>query len=183
MAELIASRPAAGLVPVRIADLSLTEESFGALTSLSPRRGAEGALGAALQTAHGLGWPAPNRSTQADAARLIWFGHAHALLIGPDPAQGLHEHAALTDQSDAWVALRLAGDGAEDVLARLVPIDLRASQFETGHTARSLLGHAHVSLTRTGDDAFLILGFRSMAKTLVHELELAMNSVAARKGG
>ena len=32
--------------------------------------------------------------------------------------------AAVTDQSDAWAGLRLAGDAAREVLARLVPLDL-----------------------------------------------------------
>ena len=181
MVDLIASRAAAGLVPVRTGALSLTGPELGALTSVSPRRGAEFALKDALQHAHGLGWPAPNRSTGNHGARLVWFGHAHALLIGPQPAPQLADHAALTDQSDAWVALQLAGAGGEDVLARLVPVDLRAAPFPPGHTARTLLGHANVSITRTGENCFLILGFRSMAKTLVHELEIAMAAVTARK--
>ncbi len=91
-------------------------------------------------------------------------------------------HAALTDQSDAWAMVRLEGAAAEDVLARLVPVDLRQSVFKRGHTARTMLQHMAVSITRISGEAFLILAFRSMAGTLVHDLETAMKGVAARRG-
>ena len=38
------------------------------------------------------------------------------------------------------------------------------------------------SITRVGENAYLILAFRSMADTLRHDLEEAMRGVAARKG-
>ena len=76
--------------------------------------------------------------------------------------------------------VRLEGGAAEDVLARLVPVDLRQSGFKRGHTLRTMLQHMSVSITRISDEAFLILAFRSMAGTLVHDLETAMKGVAAR---
>ena len=98
--------------------------------------------------------------------------------ITPDPT--LAGHAAMVDQSDGWAVLRLEGAGAAEVLARLVPLDLRAPQFRRGHTARTELQHMMASLTRLGPDAFLIMVFRSMARTLVHDLTSAMEAVAAR---
>lgn len=44
------------------------------------------------------------------------------------------------------------------------------------------MGHMSVSITRTGPAAFRILAFRSMARTAVHELSRAMESVAAQAG-
>ena len=86
----------------------------------------------------------------------------------------------MTDQSDAWTCMTLEGKGAQDVLARLVPVDVRGHTFKTGHTVRSLVQHMNASITRTGDDSFLVMVFRSMAKTLQHDLETAMESIAAR---
>ena len=40
---------------------------------------------------------------------------------------------------DGWACVRLDGSAAEDVLARLVPVDLRGSVFKRGHTARAQL--------------------------------------------
>ena len=180
MADLIATSPCDGLLPLEIGGTVLREEDLGVLTALAPYRGREKALAAALDEAHGLALPGPNRATGKTGLRAIWFGRAHVLLVGPAPDPRLAEQAALTDQSDAWAAVRLEGATAEEVLARLVPLDLRAAQFKRGHTARSQLMHLNVSITRIGEKAFLILGFRSMAVTLVHDLKTAMEGVAAR---
>ena len=102
------------------------------------------------------------------------------MLIGPEPDASLGEYAALTDQSDGWAVVRLEGKGAGDVLARLVPLDLRPASFKRGHSARTDLAHMMASLTKVGENAFQIMVFRSMARTLVHDLKTAMEGVAAR---
>lgn len=180
MVDLTATTPCGDLLPLSHGRAELQEADLGVLTSLSPF-GEEAALAAALQEHHGVGWPAPNRTTGGDQARCIWFGRGEALLIGPAPAAALADHAAVVDQSDGWAAFSLKGEDAVDVLARLVPVDLRARAFATGETRRTLLGHMTVSITRTGAEEFLILGFRSMAQTLVHEVSQAMETVASRR--
>lgn len=180
MAELIARAPYGGALPLTLGTVTLSAEDLGLLTSLAPFRGRHKALSEALKEAHGMALPAPGRATGKAGARAIWFGRDHVLLAGPEPLASLGEHGALTDQSDAWTVLRLEGAGAEQVLARLVPIDVRAAQFKRGHTARTQLMHMSASLTRIADQAFVIMVFRSMAHTLVHDLKTAMEAIAAR---
>ena len=88
--------------------------------------------------------------------------------------------AAVTDQADGVAAVKIEGDAAEAVLARLVPLDLRAASFKRGHTARSLVNHMTASITRLGPKSFEVMVMRSMAQTLVHELTEAAEGVAAR---
>jgi sarcosine oxidase subunit gamma len=57
---------------------------------------------------------------------------------------------------------------------------LREASFKRGHAARSLIGHMHGSVVRLGEDRFLLMVFRSMAATLVHEVVEAMEIVTAR---
>jgi len=180
VAELVAKSPCAGLLPLEIGAARVTEEDLGTVTCLMPYRGREKPLSQALQAAYGMAFPAPNRATGKAGARAVWMGRKQALLMGPEADPGLAEHAALSDQSDAWAAVRLEGAGAEAVLARLVPVDLRGAVFKRGHTARSQVAHMPGSVTRVGERAFLILVFRSMAATLVHDLKTAMEAVAAR---
>ena len=73
-----------------------------------------------------------------------------------------------------------AGTSAEDVLARLVPVDLRAGVFKKNHVAKTMLGHMAVTITRTDTATFEIMVMRAMARTLVHDLDIAMRGVAAR---
>jgi sarcosine oxidase subunit gamma len=131
------------------------------------------------------GFPAPGDCLALGGGRLVWAGRAMAFLFDPDDLseQGLAGRlagvAAVTDQTDGWAGLRLSGDDAIDVLARLVPLDL--AQMADGRSARSLLNHAPLLLIRR-DDAFEIWSFRSMAGTILHEVEAAMRAVAARRG-
>jgi sarcosine oxidase subunit gamma len=134
----------------------------------------------ALKSSHGCAMPAPGRATGKDGARAIWTGLGQAFLVGPVPQAELSGTCTLTDQSDAWAVLRLEGEKAIEVLARLTPLDLRPAHFKRGHTARSLLGHMTASFTRIGANSWMIMVFRSMADTAVHELTDAMQGVAAR---
>lgn len=168
------------MLPKKVGDLVLTEVDLGPMTLLAPYADGADALTAAVKEAHGLTWPEPGRAASADGLWLVWFGRDAALLTGAVPAEGLSGHAALADQSDGWACVDLSGPGAEHVLARLVPIDLRQQVFGRGQTARTLIGHMMASITRTGAQSFMILVFRSMAGTLVHELTEAMESVHAR---
>ena len=180
VAELLAKSPCAGLLPLEIGTVSLTEVHAPAIWSVSAYRRQAEAAAHMLQSCHGMAWPAPNRSTGRADARAVWFGRAHIVLVGPIADPKLAAHAALTDQSDAWAVVRLEGPATVDVLARLVPIDLRQSAFKRGHTARTELQHMSASITRVGDQAIQVMVFRSMAQTLVHDLKTAMEAVAAR---
>jgi heterotetrameric sarcosine oxidase gamma subunit len=180
VAELMIKTPLDAMVASTIGTVTLVEVDLGTLTSIAPYKGQAKAAAAALKAAHGIAWPAPLRATGKDGARAIWFGRDMILLAGPAVDAGLSEHAALTDQSDAWTAVQISGAGVEDMLARIVPVDLSVAVFKRGHTARTQVQHMNGSVTRIGADSFVILVLRSMAGTLYHDLERAMESVAAR---
>lgn len=180
MADLIARTPCKSLLPLEIGDVVLREIDVRRLTSITPFKGQEVPVADILKSAHGVGLPVPNRSSEKAGCCVIWFARGQVLLMGADPDPVLFKHAALTDQSDAWAVVALEGAKAEDVLARLVPADLRGSTFKIGHTLRTQLMHMHASVTRIATDTFQIMVFRSMAETLVHDLRSAMEGVAAR---
>lgn len=179
MAKLHATTACAGLLPLTIGTVTVAEVDAGVLTIVSPYGDPSG-VEPIMAVAHGVAWPKPGRALTKGRLRLIWFGRNEVLLMGPEPDQKLHAVAAVVDQSDAWAVVHLEGAGSVDVLARLVPIDMRPHVFKNGHTARTQVGHMSASVTRLGDDAVMVLVFRSMAATLVHELKQAMAGVAAR---
>ena len=61
-------------------------------------------------------------------------------------------HGAVTDVSDARVALRLAGPSARDVLAKGCPLDIHPRAFPVGSCAQSLLAKASALIHLLGDD-------------------------------
>ncbi|MCR9126809.1 MAG: sarcosine oxidase subunit gamma [Rhodobacteraceae bacterium] len=180
MLELKPKSACDGLLPLSVGAFSLTEEPVGRITALAPLRGRAADLSDTLSRAHGMALPSVGRATGKAGARAIWFGLHHSLLMGPDPDPALAAVASVTDQTDAWAVVRLDGPGAETVLARLCPVDLRAAVFKRGHTARTQIMHMPGSVTRLSERAFQIMVFRSMAGTLVHDLKSAMEAVSAR---
>lgn len=178
MADLIAT-PAFGTdLPVTTDGVVARATSYEAITSVAPFRGQEDAVSAALAAQVGAGLPAPNRAEGSATARVVWFGIGQVFVLGPKVAP--IAVAALTDQTDGWAGIALEGPSARDVLARLVPADLRGHVFAPGHVMRSPLGHMNALILRTGADAYEVMVFRSMAGTAVHDLATAMHAVAAR---
>jgi sarcosine oxidase subunit gamma len=173
--DLIA-RPALGRAEVVLAGTRLAEAPQPELTSIAPFPGQTPAVTHLLEQALGLGFPAPNRVTGTGDVRLIWAGRDLAFLTGAAAPDGLR--AAITDQSDAWVALTLTGPHAVAVLARLVSLDLR--EMAPGQCARTALNHLPLLLVADAPDSFTLVVWRSMATTAWTEVEEAMHKVAAR---
>ena len=180
VAKLIAKNTCAGLgLPLTAGRCTLSEGTADPLFSVAPFVGQAKAVAKALKPL-GLTFPAPNSITAKGPARLVWAGRDMAFLIGAEPPAPLHDCTAVTDQSDGWSCLTLHGDGAEDVLARLITIDPRLAAFAVGTCAKVMLNHMQALIIRTAADSFDILVFRSMTRTAVQELHHAMDTTAAR---
>ena len=167
MPNLIAKTALQGQDPVTHAATTLAEADLGQITAIACFPGQKTKAGKLLG-----GFPAPGRHAKG----LCWTGPDQAFLLGraaPDLA-GL---AAMTDQSGGWAGLTLKGPMAADALMRLVPLDLR--KFGPGQAARAPLGHMQAVLLGQ-EDGFLVLIFRSMARTAWHEIEAALKMIAAR---
>ncbi len=173
MAKLIALTPCADLLPLTHGEITVTEVVPDRLISVAPNAGQNKAVSALLQTQVGGGLSAVNRRS----GPVTWFGHGTWLVAADVTLDGL---AATTDQSDAWAVVAISGAGVGNVLARLVPVDLRGGVFKKNHVAKTMLGHLSVTIVRASADTFEILVMRSMAQTLVHDLDVAMRSVAVR---
>lgn len=178
MPELIAKSALEGL-SVTVGGVTLAEADVGRVTSIAVLPGGAKAVAKGLKTL-GLSIPEPGTFAEKKGARIVWTGREQAFLLGVE-APAL-EGAAVTDQTDGWSVLALSGTGAVDVLARLVPMDLRLGAFPVERAVRTQANHMNVVILRVGDYAFEIMGFRSMARTAWHELEAAMQMLAARGG-
>ncbi len=143
------------------------------ITAIAPYPGQMNALSRRLGA-----FPAPGEVHDGQL-RLVWSGREMAFAFGEGLPEGLEDFAALCDQSDAWAGLALVGQDAQAVLARLVALDLRA--LAAPSSARALMGHLPLLLIKESDTRFDLWTFRSMADSLVHEMEAAMRGVAARR--
>lgn len=122
-----------------------------------------------------------------DASRRASFGDVGIAGVAPDTwlatrdgagnafAESLQpllgECAAVTDQSDAYVILRLIGPRVRETLAKLIPIDVHARAFRVGDVAQTVCGYMNVTLwrledTARGDPTFEIWAGRSLGVSL-----------------
>jgi sarcosine oxidase subunit gamma len=130
------------------------------------------------QTA-GCGLPVqPLESARRGSLAALWLAPDEWLLVGGSDDLGARIETAfrghfitVTDVSDAYCALRLAGPHALDVLAKGCGLDTHDSVFPPGRVARSLLAKVDVILHRTAADAFEIFVARSYADYLWRWLE------------
>ena len=178
MREVFAKTALQGQAPVTHLDTTLAQVDLGQVTSIALFPGQDKALTKALKPM-GFSIPKVGEMQTKDGTMLVWTGRDQAFLIGtacPD----LGAAAAVTDQSGGWAAFTLTGPAAADALMRYVPMDLRAAAFKPGSVLRTPLYHMSMILLRTGDQAFTIMVFRSMARTAWHEIDVALKSLAAR---
>lgn len=181
MAEPETLDPCAGLgLPLALGRCRLAALPRERITAIQPFPGRMAAVDAVLQPL-GLRFPAPGESVARGGLRLCWAGRETGFLLGGAAPAGLSAHAAVADQSDGWAGLRLEGEDCVDVLARLVPLDLRPAGFAPGRSVRAPLNQMPALIMRVSGQAFDIWVFRSMAETAVEELAGAMRGVAARR--
>ncbi len=154
------------------AGMKLALAPLGAIVSVAAYDGAAERLSAAL----GVALPRQPRLLTADGVTWLWSGNDSWLALADDAAlagrlaTAAQNLAAVADQSHGRVILRLAGPGAADLLARLVPIDLDPQAFPPDATALTLAGHIGVQLWRDDAGGFALACFTSFAQALADAL-------------
>jgi sarcosine oxidase subunit gamma len=144
-----------------------------------------------LRDALGGTLPLPGRMLRIRDITYLWAGPASWLALAdsdhpdfsPQLAQRLAGLAAVADQSDGRVILRVQGVATRNALAKLLPIDLHPSVFAEDATALTLAGHINVQIWRSGGDAFELACFRSFAAALYDSLREACREFQSASPG
>lgn len=157
----------------------VTERDGVAVARIAARRGQAASVAQRVSASHGIELPlGPRRASRggigiAGIAPQTWLATGEG--AGGDFAQSwqslLGDCGSVTDQSDAYVMLRLTGPKVRETLARLVPVDVDARSFRVGDLAQTVCGYMRVMLWRLQDCAqggpvFEIWVGRSLATSL-----------------
>lgn len=162
---------------------SLTEVTDVALASLAPRRGRAEEVAA---KARDLGLPLPGVAAwaQGPVFSAFWLTPEMWMVEAPMASHddirahlvaAFGDAASITEQSDAWVRLDLAGPGLERLFEKLCNLDLAAQR--QGFASRTVIEHMGCYLIR--HEGVTLYGARSMAGSLVH----AITEAAVAQGG
>ena len=182
MPELIAKSALEANQPLRRAGVTMAALPRQKITSIALYPGQAGQADQVLREM-ALAMPKPGQMLRSGDVALVWTGRDQAFLFGDDAPEGLGAHAALTDQSGGWAGVSLQGEHAAEVLARLLPLDLRLAAFPAETAARAAVNHLPALILRHRADHFEIWSFRSMARTLWHELAEVLAQFEARLAG
>ncbi|XSG83039.1 MAG: sarcosine oxidase subunit gamma [Methyloligella sp. ZOD6] len=158
-----------------------------AIVSIATPLGSDKALTAAFQKSFGAEVPETGRVTVSEDGKIRFLGMAPGQIFavfnhdGPDAerrlAEQLSDSAYTTDQTDVWVALRIAGDDVTAVLERICPLDLHADAFPADRCARTVMEHMAAIVLKDGEDGFVLLTARSSAKSFLHAVEVSVENV------
>ncbi|HPE60956.1 MAG TPA: sarcosine oxidase subunit gamma family protein [Thiolinea sp.] len=180
------ARSPLGAYTQRINGIRLRELNGRALVLISAAQQEQAALAQALRQAFALSLPAVGDScSNADGSlRLLGLQQDRfGLLLEDGPVYPERRVAGVlggafgvVDQSDAWVMLELAGVSVPAVLARLCMLDLDLREFPPGRVARTVMEHMTVIILRTGEQQFLLLSPRSLARSFLHALETSAHN-------
>jgi methylglutamate dehydrogenase subunit D len=162
---------------------TLVEVTDVSITSIAQPLGGREALATAVRSAWGCALPAPGETAKAgNGHRLFCTGPDSFLLTGTgvgDPAaKALKGAAYVTDQSDAWVTLRLTGPLARPALERICPIDLHPDALPVKAFARTVMEHLGAILLVEGADDFTLMSASSSAKSFLHGIEVSLANAA-----
>ena len=151
--------------------------------------GGDDAFAAALADGFGAALPATGASAPGDryGARILGMqpDQVFILFAPPHPDRAvetvraaLGPAAYVTDQSDSWAMLRIAGAGIRAALERICPLDLDDEVFPQGRVARTAMEHLSAIILRDGEDSFLLMSPRSSARSFLHAVELSAENVS-----
>lgn len=185
MTDLVAVTALGGSAPAtaRFGALGLAETPDLALASLALREGA------APPVLPDLVLPGPGGWAAGGDLAAFWTGPGQWMIEGPGRAEAdfageiatLAPGAAVTEQTDAWVAFDIASTAGAGPILRLMEklVNIDVAGFGSGRATRTGLEHMSVFLVRRAEDRLGVLGMRSAAGSLWH----ALTTAAARQGG
>jgi sarcosine oxidase subunit gamma len=156
-----------------ITGIVIEERTDIAFASVIAKRGRRFALINAVNTAFGVALPdGPRRATRgavtfAGAGPDQWIASAEgseAASFATKVRARIGPFAAVADQSDSRLLLRLSGPRVRDVLAKGLAVDLHPNAFKPGDVASTVVGYIGTQIDMLDDSpAYQLTAPRSMA--------------------
>jgi sarcosine oxidase subunit gamma len=144
-----------------------------ALASVIARRGQADALATAVAASYRVALPMGPRRATGEEVRFVGVGPGQWLASAEGAAAAefvsrlrsrLDPFAAVMDQSDSRLFIRLTGARVRDVLAKGVAVDLHPRAFKVGDVATTLVAHIGVQIDMIDDaPTYQLAAPRSMA--------------------
>lgn len=167
----------------KFSGLEIQEIADRSLVSIAAKRDGESMLRQVVQESFGVDLPQPGRITAGPRVLFAWMGQNHWFVdaatdkvanLEVELGRTLGKNASVSDQSDAWVRLRLSGPKVYPVLEKLCMLDLHNNSFPPKTVARTVMGHLGTVISRPEPrDMFELWSARSSAHSFLASIRLA----------
>ncbi len=155
--------------------------------TLAPEKTTEtrASLDEKLQSAFGLKLTETGtRSSNGDKHSLLGLQPGMWFLVTSrrtrEPARTLktvvRDTAYLTDQSDSWAILDIAGPHAQAALERICPVDIDKSVFDDTRVVRTSMEHLSVIIERPEPERFRLYSPLSSAQSFLHAVRVSLQN-------
>lgn len=141
------------------------------------------ALAKSLREVTGCALPGPREVVMAGDKGAAWMSPDELLVMVPHGAAEAAvaaldaalsgTHALAVNVSDARAVFDIRGAHAREVLGKLMPVDFSAAAFGPGQIRRSRMAQVPAAVWMTGEDAFRVVCFRSVAQYVFDLLKTA----------
>lgn len=110
----------------------------------------------------------------------LWFMVTSSTMHEPAMAMKtvLKDAAFLTDQSDSWAVLDIAGPKAQAALERICAVDIDETVFDDTRVVRTTMEHLSVIVERPETTRFRLYSSASSAQSFLHAVKTSLHNVA-----
>ncbi len=182
--KLEASSPLAGFSQ-DFGTVLVEELTNKALVSIAEPLGMKTKLQAEVKKHLGASWPEIGTTTNSPKAYHLlglqtdmifaFFDHPGGLADAAIKLM-LKDNAYCTDQSDAWVIIKVSGEGIYAALERICPVNLSRDAFAVGSVQRTSMEHLGVIILKYAEDSFVLMGATSSAEDLLHAVTVSIKN-------
>ena len=87
------------------------------------------------------------------------------------------DYVYLTEQSDAWVIIKISGLTVETCLERMCPIDISRDHFKVNQVARTVMEYLSVIIIKVEQDSFLLMSPSSSSLSFLQTIETSAKHI------
>ena len=107
---------------------------------------------------------------------FLYFGHRNLIQIKPI-LRSLEKSFYITEQSDAWIGIKVSGQNVIACLERICPLNLAIDAFGKNCFARTAMEHLNVIIIRTKRNEFELFSSSSSANSFLHAIETSARNI------
>ena len=179
----LTAKPCFGDFKLDVDGASLTEETGLAIIAVTIRNDASRGFKTAFKKLFGEACPDAKTCLNAGKTMIVPSAIDQFFIIEKADPRALEErlikafdkHATMTDQTDGWGVLTLAGPKTITTMERVSQVDMDLSVFPVGAVARTVLEHVggivvRQKAKRGEEHRFMLLSQRSSAASFLHSI-------------